>query len=176
MKAGIKVSGEAVLSPEPNLRYTVLKRPGASMPKITDLYRGIAKEKPGAKQERPDVGPLRDRLRRGRARPRRKSPNKRKLAARMVSTGAFSSRAEAMRFLDAFVEAASEALARGERVTVKGFGTLRPAELKARSARNPRTGRSMRVPPGKTVRFRPGFRLRRAVAWLNPIRPSRNRR
>jgi nucleoid DNA-binding protein len=44
-----------------------------------------------------------------------------------------------------------------------GLGVLRVVTLKARTARNPKTGETVQVPRKKTVRFRPHGELRAAV-------------
>jgi len=57
----------------------------------------------------------------------------------------------------------SDGLARGERVTLIGFGTFWVMERKARRGRNPQTGQTIQVPAKKVPRFRPGKGLRKAV-------------
>ena len=53
----------------------------------------------------------------------------------------------------------SEALARGERVELRGFGAFTVKKRVARTGRNPRTGEEVSIPPGKAVRFKPGKEL-----------------
>ena len=48
----------------------------------------------------------------------------------------------------------SEELARGEKVVITGFGKFTIRKRKARTARNPRTGASVKVPPRKRVAFK----------------------
>ena len=47
--------------------------------------------------------------------------------------------------------------------TLPSFGTFRVAKTKARKARNPRTGESVKVKAGKTVRFKASPSLKKAV-------------
>jgi DNA-binding protein HU-beta len=47
--------------------------------------------------------------------------------------------------------------------TLPGFGTFRVYKTKARKALNPRTGASIRVKAGKTVRFKASPILKKAV-------------
>jgi DNA-binding protein HU-beta len=55
------------------------------------------------------------------------------------------------------------ALKRGDTVTLVGFGTFSSARRKARTVRNPRTGRTTTVPGGRLPRFRPSKELKQAV-------------
>jgi nucleoid DNA-binding protein len=43
-----------------------------------------------------------------------------------------------------------------EGVQLVGFGTFLVTKRKARKGRNPRTGQEIKIPAGKSVRFRPG--------------------
>ena len=52
-----------------------------------------------------------------------------------------------------------EALERGERVSIQGFGVFDLKEQKGRKIRNPRTGELIEVPRRKKVYFRPTFKL-----------------
>ena len=55
------------------------------------------------------------------------------------------------------------ALKRGDTVTLVGFGTFSAARRKARTVRNPRTGRTITVAGGRLPRFRPSKELKQAV-------------
>ncbi len=55
------------------------------------------------------------------------------------------------------------ALKRGDTVTLVGFGTFSAARRKARTVRNPRTGRTITVASGRLPRFRPSKELKQAV-------------
>ena len=48
----------------------------------------------------------------------------------------------------------------GERIELRGFGVFQVKPRKKGIGRNPRTGREVRIPPGKTIRFKPGKNLR----------------
>jgi len=54
-------------------------------------------------------------------------------------------------------------LARGEKVSLVGFGTFQVRERKARRGRNPQTGEELQIPARKTPRFKPGKGLREKV-------------
>ena len=53
----------------------------------------------------------------------------------------------------------AEALRRGERIEIRGFGTFSVTETKARNGRNPRTGQPVKIPAGRRVRFKPSKTL-----------------
>lgn len=57
----------------------------------------------------------------------------------------------------------TDALARGEKVTLVGFGTFKVMERKARTGRNPQTGQTIQMPAKKAPKFRPGKGLREKV-------------
>ena len=45
------------------------------------------------------------------------------------------------------------AVSRGDRVAIPGFGSFRMVSRKARTGRNPRTGKEVKIPQQKAVRF-----------------------
>jgi DNA-binding protein HU-beta len=53
-----------------------------------------------------------------------------------------------------------EALRRGERIELRGFGVFVVKPRKSGVGRNPRTGEEVAIPPGKTIRFKPGKEIR----------------
>lgn len=55
--------------------------------------------------------------------------------------------------VDTVWERIGEALARGEKVVISGFGTFRIVARRARTARNPRTGATVTVPGKQVVSF-----------------------
>ena len=77
------------------------------------------------------------------------------------SSGIFKSAAD--KALNGFMEAVTEALKAGEKVTLVGFGTFSVTERKARTGRNPRTGNPMEIPAKKVVKFKPGTKLSESV-------------
>jgi DNA-binding protein HU-beta len=52
------------------------------------------------------------------------------------------------------------ALTRGERIELRGFGVFIVKPRKRGIGRNPKTGVEVAIPPGKTIRFKPGKALR----------------
>ncbi len=75
------------------------------------------------------------------------------------------SKANVERFYDGLAKLLAKELDRKGEAPLPGLGVLRVVKLKARTARNPRTGESVDVPAKKTVRFRPYKELR---DMLNP--------
>ena len=57
-------------------------------------------------------------------------------------------------------ESMAQALARGEKIELRGFGSFRVQERSARRARNPTTGEEVDVPARRVPRFRPGREMR----------------
>lgn len=51
------------------------------------------------------------------------------------------------------------ALAKGERIELRGFGVFNVKPRKTGIGRNPRTGAEVSIQPGKAVRFKPGKEL-----------------
>ncbi len=62
--------------------------------------------------------------------------------------------------VDSFLNAVRQALKRGERIELRGFGVFLVKPRKSGIGRNPRTGAEVPIPPGKTVRFKPGKEIR----------------
>ena len=59
-----------------------------------------------------------------------------------------------------FLESIKDALRRGDHVELRGFGSFRLRDRKARQGRNPRSGESIQVPPKRVVYFKLGKELR----------------
>jgi DNA-binding protein HU-beta len=65
--------------------------------------------------------------------------------------------------VDAFIEAVKGSLAKGEKVSLIGFGTFNVKERAAREGRNPRTGKKIKIPKKKVPSFKPGKELKDSV-------------
>ena len=65
--------------------------------------------------------------------------------------------------VEAFLAAVKDALARGERIELRGFGTFKVRHRKVRAGRNPRTGEPVDVPPRDVPVFQPSRHLRGRV-------------
>jgi len=56
--------------------------------------------------------------------------------------------------IDAYCRVAGKALAKGEDVKLTDIGVLKPVEVAEKNGRNPATGKPIKIPAHKTVRFR----------------------
>ena len=66
-----------------------------------------------------------------------------------------------------FFEEITAALAKGERVELRGFGAFSVKERKARTGRNPRTGESVEVNQKFIPYFKTGKQLRERLNEIN---------
>lgn len=63
----------------------------------------------------------------------------------------------------AMLEAIEEALVKGEKIQLMGFGTFEIRERPARQGKNPRTGEAVSIPAARVPVFKAGKALRDAV-------------
>lgn len=70
-------------------------------------------------------------------------------------------RAKAAEAVDTIIEGLRQALANGQRIELRGFGVFQVKQRKKGIGRNPKTGVEVRIPPGNTIRFKPGKELRK---------------
>jgi len=68
------------------------------------------------------------------------------------------------RIVNTVFEEIIEALAKGDRVELRGFGAFSVKHRPARTGRNPRTGESMTIPAHKAVKISASSTLKKAVA------------
>lgn len=80
-----------------------------------------------------------------------------------VADSAELSKAAAAKAVDAVLDSVSETLAKGDKVTLIGFGTFEVRERSARTARNPRTGEPIEIAATKVPAFKAGKKLKDAV-------------
>jgi len=80
-----------------------------------------------------------------------------------VAKDAGISKALAGKVLDSCIDAVTKSLRRGDRVALAGFGTFSVARRKARTGRNPQTGREIRIPAKKVAKFKAGAKLAKVV-------------
>lgn len=60
-------------------------------------------------------------------------------------------------------ETLTDALRKGESVTLVGFGTFKVAKRAARTGRNPQTGKPLKIKAKKVPKFTAGKKLKEAV-------------
>ena len=88
--------------------------------------------------------------------------NKAELVKSMAMSAGLSQVA-AEKALDGFVEAVKASLAKGDAVTLVGFGTFSVSERAARTGRNPQTGNAIKIEAKKVAKFKSGSHLADAV-------------
>ena len=64
-----------------------------------------------------------------------------------------------MAMLDTVVEEMKNAVARGERIEIRGFGTFQQRTRATKNGYNPSTGESIFLPANKTILFKPSREL-----------------
>ena len=72
--------------------------------------------------------------------------------------------------VDGFLNAVKLALANGDDIEIRGFGTFKVRKRKTRVARNPRTGDPVRVPSRSVPVFKPSRHVRAQVEQLDELR------
>lgn len=65
--------------------------------------------------------------------------------------------------LEATLETIKDALVKGEKVQLIGFGTFEVRDRAARKGRNPQTGAEIEIPATKIPAFKPGKALKNVV-------------
>ena len=73
------------------------------------------------------------------------------------------SKKDSTSMLEAMLEAMEGALKKQEKVTLIGFGTFSVAKSPARKGRNPQTGKEIKIPASKRVKFSVGKALKESV-------------
>jgi len=80
-----------------------------------------------------------------------------------IATDAGVSKSVASKVLDSMINNVTESLKKGDKVTLVGFGTFSVIKRKARTGRNPQTGKEIKIPARKVAKFRAGAKLAEAV-------------
>ena len=88
--------------------------------------------------------------------------NKAELVA-AVAEKAEISKKDAEAAVKAFTDVVSDALKKGDKIQLVGFGTFEVSERAAREGRNPKTGESMKIEACKTPKFKAGKALKDLV-------------
>jgi DNA-binding protein HU-beta len=81
-----------------------------------------------------------------------------------VAEAAGLSGADAERALDAVLDTITKAVAKGDKVTIPGFGTFEKRERSARTGRNPQTGAEIQIAATSVPGFKAGAKFKSAVA------------
>ncbi len=88
--------------------------------------------------------------------------NKSELIARIAELANLS-KVDAKKALDATTVAVKEALKKGDKVQLVGFGTVAVKKVPARKGINPATKKAIQIPAKKVVKFKAGAELAEAV-------------
>lgn len=83
--------------------------------------------------------------------------------AQSVAEQADLTQKEAQAVVTAFTDQVAQAMAKGQTVSLVGFGTFTVRERSARTGRNPQTGTEIKIPASRTVGFKPGKGLKDAL-------------
>ena len=83
---------------------------------------------------------------------------------------------DAFAAVDCILDAISEALARGDRVEVRGFGSFALNHRPSRVGRNPKTGEKVSVPAKFTPHFKAGKEMRELVEAAAQAEAAKKRR
>ncbi len=81
-----------------------------------------------------------------------------------ISSKASVTKKEADAILTAAIDVIIDAVAKGEKVTLVGFGTFEPRQRQAREGRNPQTGKAISIPATTVPAFSAGKQFKEAVA------------
>lgn len=84
--------------------------------------------------------------------------NKAELIDAMASDAGIS-KAAAKKALDSFTSSVTNTLAKGDRLSLIGFGTFSTSERTAREGRNPHTGAKIKIPAKTVAKFKAGSEL-----------------
>jgi DNA-binding protein HU-beta len=80
-----------------------------------------------------------------------------------MAAAAKITKVDAKKALDGFIVATSNALKKGDRVALVGFGSFSISKRAARKGRNPQTGKVISIAAKKVVKFKAGAELAKKV-------------
>jgi DNA-binding protein HU-beta len=88
--------------------------------------------------------------------------NKQDIVAKIAKDAGIT-KTSATAAVESLIDAVTRSLKKGDAVSFVGFGTFKTANRKARTARNPQTGASIKIPKRRVPRFTAGKALKQAV-------------
>jgi integration host factor beta subunit len=88
---------------------------------------------------------------------------KSELVEKLVESNPMLTRREMELVVNTVFDSMTDALKRGEKVEIRGFGSFTIRERGAREARNPKSGEVVSIPAKKTPFFKTGKELRERV-------------
>jgi len=87
---------------------------------------------------------------------------KAELAAKIAEKSGLS-KTDAEKALNAFQESVIDAVKKGDKVSLVGFGSFEQTQRSARKGRNPQTGEEINIPASKAPKFTAGKSFKEAV-------------
>jgi DNA-binding protein HU-beta len=72
-------------------------------------------------------------------------------------------KAQVAQMVDEVFDLISDALAKGDKIDLRGFGTFSVRDSAARTGRNPQTGDPIQIPARRVPGFKPGKELKEKV-------------
>ncbi len=72
-------------------------------------------------------------------------------------------KAQTERMLDCTLDVIKKSVKKGDEVKLVGFGTFTKAKRKARTGRNPQTGKAIKIPAAWHPKFRPGSEFKHMI-------------
>lgn len=80
-----------------------------------------------------------------------------------VSAKAGLSKADTKKAMEAYMAVTGDALKKGDKIAIVGFGTFSVQKRAARNGHNPQTGKSIKIAAKKVVKFKAGATLAKKV-------------
>jgi len=81
----------------------------------------------------------------------------------LVARKAHLTKKAAAESIDVFLNEIGRVLAKGEKVTISGFGTFRVKSMKGKTVKIPGTEKLVTIKPHRSPRFTPGNKLKKQV-------------
>ena len=89
--------------------------------------------------------------------------NRSQLGEALVKWNNSLTKKDAKSIVDTFIDTMAEALAKGHRIEIRGFGSFKIKAYQPYKGRNPKTGESIRVYGKKLPHFKMGVELKHRV-------------
>lgn len=80
-----------------------------------------------------------------------------------VATATGKPKGDAAKAVTAVLQGIQDALSKGDKVSIAGFGVFEVTARPEREGRNPQTGKTITIAASKVVKFKPGKGMRDAV-------------
>lgn len=84
--------------------------------------------------------------------------NKGELVSKIAADAGLT-KSDSEKALNALIKTVSETLKGGDKISLVGFGSWSVTERAARTGRNPQTGKELKIPAKKVVKFKAGSEL-----------------